>query len=238
MKKTVNNPESSSSVIDDNDTTKYAHRGFFSQKLKKQEAPKDETNKNNSVGQEFTPILNETHQALSRKSQGFDERIHPLLSPPDYEKSTVPKITSLPTITLKSANNFYSTKPISSFPTGSNLENDEALYEDEQMTVPLVVTVFVIPLYLTLGAVLFNIWENWGFLNSFYFCFTTLTTIGFGDYVPGSSLTVSAAKEKLISASLYILLGLVLIAMCFNLMKEQLSQKFKRIANKWEILHP
>jgi hypothetical protein len=110
------------------------------------------------------------------------------------------------------------------------------MYEEERMTVPLLVTVFVIPLYLTLGAILFNIWENWGFLNSFYFCFITLTTIGFGDFVPGSALTVSAAKEKLISAALYILLGLVLIAMCFNLMKEQLSQKVKQVAGKWGIL--
>ena len=237
LKKTINSPKSSSTAIDNNGTAKYARRRFFSRKLRKQAALEDETDKNDSLEQGPTPILNETHQILSRKSLSFDEHIHPLPPPPNYEESTVPEITSLPTITWKSTNDSYSTKSISSFPPNSNLEDDDALYEDEQMNVPLLVTVFVIPLYLTLGAVLFNIWENWGFLNSFYFCFTTLTTIGFGDYVPGSSLTVSAAKEKLISASLYILLGLVLIAMCFNLMKEQLSQKFKRIANKWEILH-
>ena len=138
-------------------------------------------------------------------------------------------------MTWKPDKDLYSTKTTFAFPTNNDFEDDDEFYEDEQMSVPLLVTVFVIPLYLTLGAILFNIWENWGFLNSFYFCFITLTTIGFGDFVPGSSLTVSAAKEKLISAALYILLGLVLIAMCFNLMKEQISQKFKQVAGKWGI---
>jgi hypothetical protein len=158
-----------------------------------------------------------------------------LQPPPDYEESTAHDITPIPTVTWKPDNELYSTKTAFDFPANPDLDDDD-LFEDEQMSVPLLVTVFVIPLYLTLGAILFNIWENWGFLNSFYFCFITLTTIGFGDFVPGSSLTVTAAKEKLISAALYILLGLVLIAMCFNLMKEQLSQKVKQVAGKWGIL--
>ncbi len=114
----------------------------------------------------------------------------------------------------------------------TNPDFEDDFDEDEEMSVPLLVTVFVIPLYLTLGAILFSIWEKWDFLDSFYFCFVTVTTIGFGDFVPGAALTKTAEKEKLISAAAYILFGLVLIAMCVNLMKEQLSQKVKRVANK------
>jgi uncharacterized membrane protein YkgB len=181
-------------------------------------------------------IFNKSTRKLPRKSQSFDESLRPLSPPPDYEESTTHEITSSPTVTWKLDHELSSTKTTFDFPINPDLEDDDDLYEDEQRTVPLLVTVFVIPLYLTLGAILFNIWEKWGFLNSFYFCFITLTTIGFGDFVPGSSLTVSAAKEKLISAALYILLGLVLIAMCFNLMKEQLSQKVKQVAGKWGIM--
>lgn len=149
--------------------------------------------------------------------------------PPNYEQSTVRDITPLPpTVTWKGEHQFYPPVDL----VNGNLEDDDFDDEDEEMSVPLFVTVFVIPLYLTLGAILFTIWEKWSFLNSFYFCFITITTIGFGDFVPGASLKVEAEKGKLISAAVYILFGLVLIAMCVNLMKEQLSQKVKRVANK------
>ena len=203
--------------------------------MKKQSTVEDETNRSNSLEQQTPENLDRTNRRLHRKSQSFHETVRTLPPPPAYEESTAQEITSLPSVTWKADNELHSMKTTFDFPVNPELEDDEDMYEDEPMSVPLLVTVFVIPLYLTLGAILFNIWEKWGFLNSFYFCFITLTTIGFGDFVPGSALTVSAAKEKLISAALYILLGLVLIAMCFSLMKEQISQKVKQIAGKWGI---
>ncbi|CAF3247357.1 unnamed protein product [Rotaria socialis] len=231
----ISNEAEESPTINNNETTKSSRRRFFLCKTKKNST--DEINQNDSLEQVSTKIINDPSRKLARKSQSFDERLSFFPSPPDYEESTAQEIIPSPAVTWKPDNELYSAKATYDFPKMTHMEDDdEEYYEDEQMTVPLLVTVFVIPLYLTLGAILFNIWERWGFLNSFYFCFTTLTTIGFGDFVPGSSITVLAAKEKLICASLYILLGLVLIAMCFNLMKEQLSQKVKKIAGKWGIL--
>jgi hypothetical protein len=39
-----------------------------------------------------------------------------------------------------------------------------------------------------LGATIFSAWENWSFLEGAYFSFITLTTIGFGDFVPGDAV--------------------------------------------------
>lgn len=227
-------PSATTRASDDAEPTK-SRRRFFHRRLKKQSAVEGESSKAASSEQITTGISNRPDLNVPRKSQSFNEGIRFLAPPPNYEESAKREIAVVPTVTWKPDHELYTTKSALDYAGHQDFDDDDELYEEERMSVPLLVTVFVIPLYLTLGAILFNIWEQWGFLNSFYFCFITLTTIGFGDFVPGSSLTVSAAKEKLISAALYILLGLVLIAMCFNLMKEQLSQKVKQVAGKWGI---
>ena len=47
----------------------------------------------------------------------------------------------------------------------------------------LVMLVFVVG-----GAILFSAWEGWDYVDGSYFCFTSLLTIGFGDFVPGNTI--------------------------------------------------
>lgn len=44
--------------------------------------------------------------------------------------------------------------------------------------VPIWLCVFLVISYILGGAALFAFWEKWSFLDSAYFCFITLTTIG------------------------------------------------------------
>ncbi|KHN80480.1 TWiK family of potassium channels protein 7 [Toxocara canis] len=64
--------------------------------------------------------------------------------------------------------------------------------------------------YTAGGAFLMQLWENWTFMESFYFCFVTVTTIGFGDIVPQN-------VDFLPATLAYIIVGLIITTMCIDL---------------------
>ena len=63
---------------------------------------------------------------------------------------------------------------------------------------------------------MYKYWENWSYLDAFYFIFITITTIGFGDVVPNH-------PYYFMVTSIYILLGLSLVAMVINIYREFVS---------------
>lgn len=100
----------------------------------------------------------------------------------------------------------------------------------DEITVPLTVCIFIMISYILWGALLFEKWEDWGYLDGSYFCFISLSSIGFGDLVPGDRV-ITADKDKVevsfILCAVYLLLGMALIAMCFNLMQEQVIHNIR-----------
>ncbi|RVE59786.1 hypothetical protein OJAV_G00191850 [Oryzias javanicus] len=59
-----------------------------------------------------------------------------------------------------------------------------------------------------------NLEKNWNFLESLYFCFISLTTIGLGDYVPGETHSKGASPHPQLyrlAITVYLLLGLVCV---------------------------
>lgn len=114
-----------------------------------------------------------------------------------------------------------------------------ALKTDDNKTirVPIYISLLTITSYIMLGALLFTLWEDdWNMFIGAYFCFITLTTIGFGDYVPGTSITSWDSQEKLVLTALWLIIGLALIAMCFDLMQEEVRNKCKTLGQKLGIL--
>ena len=107
---------------------------------------------------------------------------------------------------------------------------------EAKVSVPISICLIIITAYIIAGSALFAAWENWDYLTGSYFCFITLSTIGFGDVVPGTDMDQWSSHEKLVLCALWLAFGLSLLAMCFNLMQEEVKEKCKRIGRKLGLL--
>lgn len=115
--------------------------------------------------------------------------------------------------------------------------DDDLMTDDEgEVTVPISICLLIIGVYIFSGSLLFTVWEDWDYLTGSYFCFVTLSTIGFGDIVPGTDMKEWAAHQKLVLCSLWLVVGLSLLAMCFNLMQEEVKDWCRSIGHKLGIL--
>nr|XP_006625983.1 PREDICTED: potassium channel subfamily K member 3 [Lepisosteus oculatus] len=71
---------------------------------------------------------------------------------------------------------------------------------------------------LCIGAAAFSKYEDWSFFHAYYYCFITLTTIGFGDYVALQKDEALQNNPKYVAFSfIYILIGLTVIGAFLNL---------------------
>ena len=79
-----------------------------------------------------------------------------------------------------------------------------------------VVSSIVVLVMLLLGGSVFSVAEeSWSFLDAFYFCFVSLTTVGFGDMIPGESRDNQGEFSLAQLCSLSIVISLVHLA--FNI---------------------
>lgn len=94
--------------------------------------------------------------------------------------------------------------------------------------VPITIILIILIGYIAIGTVIFALWENWSIVDGAYFCFVTLSTIGFGDLMP--TKTFHGPEIQLFACCVYLVLGLVLVAMSFSLLETQLLWKCRRMA--------
>ncbi|CAK1543785.1 unnamed protein product [Leptosia nina] len=111
------------------------------------------------------------------------------------------------------------------------LEDGEIQPVKRKITVPSTACLWVISFYILSGTIMFGAWEKWNYLDSTYFCVISLCKIGFGDFVPGANIADSAegSHVKLVINFIYVLLGMGLVAMCYNLMCEDVRVKVREL---------
>ncbi|XP_002718725.2 potassium channel subfamily K member 18 [Oryctolagus cuniculus] len=103
----------------------------------------------------------------------------------------------------------------------SNL--DEVGRQVETLDVPLPVVGLVVFAYISCAAAILPFWETkLDFENAFYFCFVTLTTIGFAD-------TDLEHPHFFLFFSLYILVGMEILCIAFKLVQTRLVHAYKSL---------
>uniref|UniRef100_A0ABD2VXC5 Potassium channel domain-containing protein n=1 Tax=Trichogramma kaykai TaxID=54128 RepID=A0ABD2VXC5_9HYME len=92
-------------------------------------------------------------------------------------------------------------------------------------------------LYIAAGAFTLHKLEGWSFVDASYFCFMSLSTIGFGELVPGSYpiLPKKTSQERNATVwfcSCYIMWGMALTAMCFNILHDEIVHRLSHQHDK------
>lgn len=110
-------------------------------------------------------------------------------------------------------------------------ETQAPTFHPTTVSVPAILVLLIFLFYIFIGAFLFSSTSGWSFLDSIYFCFITISTIGVGDILPQSSELY--AQLQLFACCLYLIMGLIIVSMCFSLMQEEVTNKCRQIANNF-----
>ncbi|XP_068087063.1 potassium channel subfamily K member 18-like [Anabrus simplex] len=120
--------------------------------------------------------------------------------------------------------------------TGDTSDNDSKPSQNKKTSgslfTPVALCLGAMVLYVCGGAVALVKLEGWPFLDGCYFCFMSLSTIGFGDLVPGGYS--SKGNSTVWFCSVYILTGMALTAMCFNILHDEIVHRLKHQAPEKE----
>lgn len=78
---------------------------------------------------------------------------------------------------------------------------------------------FVLFIYVIPSIVFSNLMEypKWSFLDGFYFCYISISTVGFGDFIPGRGLSAIARDNYRLAMTAYLFIGIVLNIVYVNM---------------------
>ncbi|KAF5272885.1 hypothetical protein FQR65_LT17301 [Abscondita terminalis] len=158
----------------------------------------------------------EKEKKMKRKRQQKELQQQLALQEPFYVRAN-------PTITQ---NNLHS--PTKEDNTSEVDNESKASMHGLSILAPVLLCLIIMFIYICLGTLaLYNL-QNWSVLDGFYFCFMSLTTIGFGDMVPGFEIYNQNHSEVTVwFCSLYIMSGMALTAMCFSVVHDEIIHRLR-----------
>ncbi|XP_050679631.1 TWiK family of potassium channels protein 12-like [Leptidea sinapis] len=105
---------------------------------------------------------------------------------------------------------------------------------------PVLLCLTAIFIYISLGSIVLYELDNMNLVDGFYFCFMALSTIGFGNIIPGTRFTIvngvryyTINSSVLWFCSVYTLTGLALTAMCFGVIHDEIIYRIKYQQKEW-----
>ena len=174
-----------------------------------------------------------THQL---RAKSLHNSIHKKRPASDKVNKTMSELESLNQADLDKKNELNETKSdkkILKLDDADMLDfvSDTNSVDFNRTSVPISVVVTILISYVSLGGYILSELEGWSLLDGIYFSVVTLTTIGFGDFVPGQSIKDSDTQSQLrsLGCAFYLLMGISLVLMSINLMQEEIIAKIKRL---------
>jgi potassium channel subfamily K protein 1 len=79
---------------------------------------------------------------------------------------------------------------------------------------------FVLVFFFVIPASLYSKIEGWSYLNSFYYCFISLSTVGLGDYVPGDHVDQQHRHMYKILSTIYLIVGVTVMVWLLQIFSE------------------
>ena len=91
-------------------------------------------------------------------------------------------------------------------------------------------------LFIFFPAIIFYAIESWSYFESIYFCFVTLTTVGFGDFVPSQASGSLASGNPLnglyrVATAAWIWIGLAFVSLLIARVQNTFTDVGKRLEN-------
>lgn len=96
---------------------------------------------------------------------------------------------------------------------------------DDEFDLSIYLALSILFGYISCGAVVFAFLEEWTIFEAGYFVFVSMSTIGFGDYVPQSSV-------NMLGSILYLVFGLALTSMCLTVLQNRCNNGFGKVRTR------